>query len=113
MNAFIAFFPFDEWYEVAAAGTERLGEPFRYDLGLFSPEPVDASAVLGKPCGLHLFNEHELSTAEPRTKKRALALRWGGPEQALCPPHEQPLGQPGRVEVPRGCGGDRESGLRF
>jgi len=42
----------------AVTGTERLGEPFRYELDFFSPEPVEVSAVLGKTCGLRLSNEH-------------------------------------------------------
>jgi type VI secretion system secreted protein VgrG len=46
----------------ALTGTERLGEPFRYDIDLFSSEPVEVSDIpsdiLGKPCALHLENNH-------------------------------------------------------
>lgn len=41
----------------AVTGTERLGEPSRHELDLFSPEPVEATAVLGRPCALRLAND--------------------------------------------------------
>lgn len=36
------------------AGVERLGEPARHELLLFSPEPVEAASVLRKRCALRL-----------------------------------------------------------
>lgn len=39
------------------SGVDRIGDAFHYDLDLFSPEPVEVSAVLGKPCALRLSNE--------------------------------------------------------
>ncbi len=41
----------------AVKGTERMGEPSRHEIELFSKEPVAPSAVLGKSCGLRLANE--------------------------------------------------------
>jgi type VI secretion system secreted protein VgrG len=42
----------------ALSGTDPLGAPFRYELDLFSPEPGDACAILGKPCNLRLSSDY-------------------------------------------------------
>ncbi|HSN99764.1 MAG TPA: type VI secretion system tip protein TssI/VgrG, partial [Candidatus Nanopelagicales bacterium] len=75
------------------SGSERLGEPSRHELDLFSPEPVEPSAVLGKPCGLLLSNELgerwisgvvtrfvRIATADPGAGRRFRAVvepAWG------------------------------------
>ena len=40
----------------AVRGVERIGEPSRHEIDLFSREPVAPSAVLGKTCAIHLAN---------------------------------------------------------
>ncbi len=39
------------------SGVERLGDPSRHELALFSAEPVAPSAVVGVPCAIVLENE--------------------------------------------------------
>jgi len=41
----------------AVRGVERMGEPPRHEIELFSKEPVEPSAVLGKGCALRLGSE--------------------------------------------------------
>lgn len=41
----------------AVSGVERMGEPPRHEIELFSKEPVEPAAVLGKGCALRLANE--------------------------------------------------------
>jgi type VI secretion system secreted protein VgrG len=40
----------------SVTGNERLGEASAFEIDLFSPEPVEAKTILGKPCGLVLEN---------------------------------------------------------
>jgi hypothetical protein len=53
---------------------ERPGEPRRYDLDLFSPEPVEISAVFGKPCGIHISNHHA-DIIQVKSKNKGLAAQ--------------------------------------